>query len=144
MGMARVKGRGEREEGAMFRLLPGISDIVALHKNPKTGGLRARGTWGGLATTGEGIAFAGALIVCEVFHGTAQQPVGLGLVSGAIGFEPGNDVGVQTHGDGPLCRPMEFSDFGCAPIEDRGSIGEIDVAISFLRRWRERPASALL
>ena len=36
--MARVKGRGEREEGAMFRLLPGISDIVPLRKNPKTGG----------------------------------------------------------------------------------------------------------
>src|SRR5438132_7230050 len=36
--MARVQGRGEREEGAMFRLLPGISDIVPLRKNPKTGG----------------------------------------------------------------------------------------------------------
>src|SRR5205807_1008730 len=32
------QGRGEREEGAMFRLLPGISDIVPLRKNPKTGG----------------------------------------------------------------------------------------------------------
>src|SRR5438874_3674061 len=100
-------------------------------QEPQDRRLRARGTRGGLATTGEGIAFAGALIVCEVLHGAAQQPVGLRLVSGAIGCEPGNDVGVQTHGDGPLCRPMEFSDFGCAPIEDWGSIGEINVAISF-------------
>src|SRR5437667_3920494 len=32
-------------------------------QEPQGRRLRARGTWGGLATTGEGIAFAGALIV---------------------------------------------------------------------------------
>ena len=49
----------------------------------------------------------------------------------AAGFEPVEDVGIETHGDGLLRGPIELADFGGAPVEDRGSVGKINVAVSF-------------
>jgi len=55
------------------------------------------------------------------------------LVTATIGLEPGDDVGVQTHGDGFLRGPIELADFGNAPIENRGRIRKINVFVPFCR-----------
>ena len=38
----------------------------------------------------------------EMKHGVPQQPIRFGLITTAIGFEPCNNVGIQTHGYGFL------------------------------------------
>ena len=72
-----------------------------------------------------------AAALCEMEHGVAQEPVCFGLITASIGFEPVDDVGIQSHSDRLFYRPIEFADFGAAPIENRGSIGEINVSVSF-------------
>jgi hypothetical protein len=67
----------------------------------------------------------------EMSHGMSQKPIGFGLITAAIGFEPFHDVGIQTHGNGLLRRPVELSDFGSAPIENPGSVRKINVLVSF-------------
>ena len=64
-------------------------------------------------------------------HGVAKQPIRFGLVTAAIGLQPGDDIGIQTHRDRPLCWPMEFADFGGAPINHGGRIGKINVRVAF-------------
>ena len=76
-------------------------------------------------------ALVAAAALCEMEHGVAQEPVCFGLITAAIGFEPVDDVGIQAHGDWLFDRPVELADFCAAPIENRGSIGEINVAVSF-------------
>ena len=63
-------------------------------------------------------------------HGVPQQPIRLGLVTATIGFEPCDHVGIEPHRDGLLGRPVELSDFGAAPIENRRSIRKINVYVS--------------
>jgi hypothetical protein len=77
------------------------------------------------------LALVPAVALCEMEHGVAQEPVCFGLITASIGFEPIDDVGIQAHGDWLFGRPIEFADFGAAPVENRGSIGEINVAVSF-------------
>jgi hypothetical protein len=51
---------------------------------------------------------AGAFTPAKTFssrvvkHGVSQQPIRFGLVTGAIGFEPSDDLGIQTHRNGLL------------------------------------------
>ena len=62
----------------------------------------------------------------------AKKAVGFGLVAGAIGFEPLDNIGIETHGDGRLFRAIKLADFGAAPINDGGNVRKINVPI-FLR-----------
>ncbi len=64
-------------------------------------------------------------------HGVPQQPIRFGLITTTISFEPGNDVGIQTHSYGFLLWPIELADFGSAPIENRRDVGKINVRVSF-------------
>ena len=66
-------------------------------------------------------------------HGVSEEPIRFGLVTGAIGFEPGNDIRIQAHGDGLLPGPIKLADFRSAPIEDRWGIGKINVLVSLYR-----------
>src|SRR5215472_15611706 len=61
----------------------------------------------------------------EMKHGVPQQPIRFGLITTTIGFEPRNDVGIQTHSYGFLPWPIELADFRSAPIENWGRIGKI-------------------
>lgn len=70
-------------------------------------------------------------LLSEMEHGVAQEPICFGLIPAAIGFEPGYHVRIQAHGDGLLRRPVKLADFGPAPVENRGSIREINVPVSF-------------
>ena len=64
-------------------------------------------------------------------HGVPQQPIRFGLITAAVGFEPSNDVGIQTHCYRLLLWPIELADFGCAPIQNRGRVGKINILVSF-------------
>src|SRR5437016_841265 len=64
-------------------------------------------------------------------HGIPQQPIRFRLITTTISFEPGNDVGIQTHSYRFLLWPIELADFGCAPIENWGHVGKINVLVSF-------------
>jgi len=64
-------------------------------------------------------------------HGVAQEPIRFGLITAAIGFEPGDDVRIEAHGDGLLWRPVKLAYLSAAPIQNRRSIGEINVAVFF-------------
>lgn len=66
----------------------------------------------------------------EMKHGVSEKPIRLGLVAGTIGFEPGDDIRIQAHGDGLLPGSIKLADFGAAPIENRGSIGKINFFVS--------------
>jgi hypothetical protein len=66
-----------------------------------------------------------------VKHGVSQQPIRFGLVTAAIGFEPCDYVGIQTHRDNLLRWPIELVDFGAFPVENRPGIREINVLVSF-------------
>ena len=85
----------------------------------------------GSATARECFVLAKGLALREMEPGVAEEPIRFGLITTAIGFEPGDDVGIETHGDGLLHRPVELADFGSAPIENGGSIREINVAVFF-------------
>src|SRR5713226_7180055 len=85
----------------------------------------------GLAAAADAFAFIEAVPLREMEHGAAEEPIGFGLITAAIGFEPGDDVGIETHGDGFFDGPVELADFGSAPIENGGSIREINVLVSF-------------
>lgn len=91
--------------------------------------LRAGGAGCDLGAPGGTLEFAAALFLCKVQHGAAKKPVRFRLVTAAIGFQPLEDVGIQPHGDKLLRWAVELSDFGGAPIEDRGSVREINVAV---------------
>src|SRR5216684_7994749 len=101
----------------------------------------------GLATPPDACRISETLFSLEVKHGVPEKPIRLGLVATAIGFEPVDDVGIQPHGDGPLCRSIELPYFGSAPIKDRRRIRKIKVFVSFcgdgsdvsLLRLRELP-----
>jgi hypothetical protein len=66
-------------------------------------------------------------------HGVPQEQVRFGLIAGAIGAKPFNDIDIQTHGYRPLFRAVEFSDFRAAPIHDRADVREINVRVFFCR-----------
>jgi hypothetical protein len=68
----------------------------------------------------------------EMEHGVAEEPIRFGLITAAIGFEPSDDVRIQAHGDGLFDGTIELADFGATPIENRGSIGKINVLVFFL------------
>jgi hypothetical protein len=59
----------------------------------------------------------------------AKKAVGFGLVAGAIGFEPLDNIGIETHGDGRLFRTIKLADFGAAPINDGRRIRKINVRV---------------
>src|SRR5438094_374006 len=80
--------------------------------------------------SGSAFALVAAGALCEMEHSVAQEPVCLGLITASIGFEPVDDVGIQAHGDWLFYRPVELADFCAAPVENRGSIGEIKGAAS--------------
>jgi hypothetical protein len=63
-------------------------------------------------------------------HGVPQQPIRFGLITTTISFEPGNDVGIQTHSYGFLLWQIELADFGSTSIENSGHVGKIDVRVS--------------
>src|SRR5256885_14764574 len=81
----------------------------------------------------EALTLAKTLFSRVVKHGVSQQPIRFGLVTAAIGFEPCDDVGIQAHRNGPLRWSIELADFGSAPIDNRGSVREINVFVSFCR-----------
>jgi hypothetical protein len=64
-------------------------------------------------------------------HGVSQQQICFGLIAAAIGFEPGDDVGIETHRNGLLRWAIELAEFRPAPIDNRGSVREINVFVSF-------------
>jgi len=47
-------------------------------------------------------------------HGVSKKPICFRLIPTAIGLEPGNDVRVETYGDGLFRRPIELADIGMA------------------------------
>jgi len=55
-------------------------------------------------------------------HGVSQEPIRFGLVTSAIGFEPCEHIGIQTHRDGLLHWPIELADFEAVPLENRRGI----------------------
>jgi len=63
----------------------------------------------------------------------AQEQVCFGLIAGAIGTKPFNDIDVQADGYRPLFRAVEFADLRAAPIDDRVDIGKINVRVFFRR-----------
>src|SRR5882762_4111937 len=67
----------------------------------------------------------------EMSHSLPQKPVRFGLVTAAICFEPGDDVGIKSHRNGLLRWPIELANFGSAPIDNRRSVREINVIVSF-------------
>ena len=67
----------------------------------------------------------------EMKHGVPEQPIRFGLITGTIGFEPSNDVGIETHGYGFLLWPIEPANFGSVPIENCGRVGKVNVRVSF-------------
>lgn len=79
----------------------------------------------------EALTLAKTLFSRVVKHGVSQQPIRFGLVTAAIGFEPCDYVGIQTHRDGLLRWPIELADFGAVPVENRPGIREINVLVSF-------------
>ena len=83
----------------------------------------------GLATPLGDIAIAPTLLSGVVKHGASQEPIRFGLITAAVGFEPCDDVGIQTHGDGLLRWPIELTNFGSAPIENRRSVRKINVLV---------------
>jgi len=96
------------------------------------------GEWPGLGRSSSSLAaardafeLAEALPLGKVEHGVPQEPICLGLITAAVGLEPSDDVGIQTHGDRLFDRPVELADFGAAPIENRGSIRKINVSVFF-------------
>jgi hypothetical protein len=64
-------------------------------------------------------------------HGLTQEPIGLGLITAALSFEPGNDVGIEAYRYGLLLWPIELAHFGTAPVEDWSRIGKINLFVSF-------------
>jgi hypothetical protein len=68
---------------------------------------------------------------CEMSHGLSEQPIRLSLITAAIGLEPCDDVGIKTHRNGLLRWSIELADFGSAPIDNRRSVREINVFVSF-------------
>ena len=67
----------------------------------------------------------------EMSHSLPQKPVRFGLVTAAICFEPCNDVGIKTHRNGFLRWSIELANLGSAPIDNRRSVREINVLVSF-------------
>ena len=67
----------------------------------------------------------------EMSHSMSQKPIGFGLIAAAVGFEPGDNIGIQTHGHGLLRWPIELADFGAAPIKDWRRIRKINVFVFF-------------
>src|SRR5580658_9481727 len=67
----------------------------------------------------------------EMSHGLPQKPVRFGLVTAAICFEPCDDVRVKTYRNGFLRWSIELANFGFAPIDNRRSVREINVLVSF-------------
>ena len=64
-------------------------------------------------------------------HGVPQQPIRLSLITAAISFKPGDDVGIQTHSYRLLLWPIELANFRPAPIENRRRVGKVNVLVSF-------------
>ena len=64
-------------------------------------------------------------------HGVPQQPIRFGLITTAISFQPGDDVGIQTYSYGLLLWTIELAYFGLAPVENGWRIGKINVLVSF-------------
>jgi len=67
----------------------------------------------------------------EMSHSLPQKPVRFGLVTAAICFEPCDDVGIKTHRNGLLRWSIELANLGSAPIDNRRSVREINVLVSF-------------
>jgi hypothetical protein len=61
------------------------------------------------------------LPLAEMKHGVPEERIRLGLVTGTIGFEPRDDVRIQAQGDGFFPGPIKLTDFGSAPIDNRGA-----------------------
>jgi hypothetical protein len=67
----------------------------------------------------------------EMKHGVPRHPIRFGLITAAIRFKPGDDVGIQTQSYGFLLWPIELADFGPAPIENHRCVGKVNVLVSF-------------
>lgn len=63
------------------------------------------------------------------FHCSAEEFVDAGLVAAALGFEPGEDVGIEADGQGFLDWAVEFSGDRVAPGADFGGVGEVDLRV---------------
>jgi len=85
----------------------------------------------GCAARLDALEIPGAIFALRVQHGVPQKPICFGLITAAAGFKPRDHVRIEAHRDGFLCGPVELADFGAAPIGNRGSVGEINVSISF-------------
>jgi hypothetical protein len=82
--------------------------------------------------SGTSLTARGSRSFREMSHGLSQKPIRFGLVTAAIGFEPCDDVGIKTHRNGLLRWSIELANFGSAPIDNRRSVREISVLVSFL------------
>src|SRR5215469_4486325 len=86
----------------------------------------------GLANaSGKFLRPGGSCSFSEMSHGVAQKRICLCLITRTVCFEPGDDVGIQAHSYGLLLWPIELADFGTAPVKNRGSVGKINVFVSF-------------
>jgi hypothetical protein len=83
----------------------------------------------GFAAAPDAFSIARTIILREVKHGVPQKPIRLGLIAGATGLEPCDNIGIQAHGDGLLSWPIELADLGPAPIENRGSVRKSNVLV---------------
>lgn len=70
-----------------------------------------------------------ALPAHRMKHGVSKKPIGSSLITPATGFEPLDDVGIQTHSDRLFHRPIEFAYFGSGPIEHRRGVGKVNVGV---------------
>jgi hypothetical protein len=64
----------------------------------------------GFATARETFVLARAVELREMEHGMAEEPIRFGLDSLGIGFEPGDDVGIDAYGGGLFRRAIELID----------------------------------
>ena len=71
-------------------------------------------------TTSRGFPTTEVRLFCEMEHGVPQQPIRFGLMTTTVSFEPGDDVGIQTHSYGLLRGTIELAHFRLAPVENLG------------------------
>ena len=85
----------------------------------------------GFSTSWDRFLPSGACLLREMNHGGPQQPIRFSLITAAISFKPGDDVGIQAYSYRLLLWPIELADFGSAPIENRRRVGKVNVLVSF-------------
>ena len=64
-----------------------------------------------------------------VHHGSAQDLVDAGLISLSLGFEPREDVCINSERERLFYRTIEFSNYRVVPVADFRKIGQVNVVL---------------